>query len=923
MYGFKKCIEETGRMNWIKRFFACVPSVLDYHIRKRDFWLHRSYDGLSKRILKIDGHAPIAILMPAAFLLFLIYGPTLGWRGGGALLLLLISWTCLYMGAKLLREKYLLRIQLGIFIGVALAVWFLAGPDTHEFDKEMYRNFFIPALLPYVIVPLVLAKVLSKKLFLKFSNTETFRSLLPHVKLLPKPPEAPKFSYWFIFHSLIHAPLRYPLYLLFFPALGTLFIPYNFHVNWWAGGLILITWLLLSFFSLHDRFNYFLPILRRTFFTGGTLFVSLVIIVLGAGRLFGISYIQTVVESSNWKILIRYIFAFYIFFWVVEYWLNRLLLERILQLLKKPNDPPGKVNYDIDPQDPISSKTIVEPSGRKIQVHAGTRIMAIGRIRKGKPGSGHEIFQSYEKRELFERILEQATLNEYLKKDITKEERALPAEISRRIRSYFSTVNIYLIVVTICIGLFLHYGFQQPQAEVTLSEASPTVDLPGLIWQDPANDRVILLAASGGGTRAALYTQSVLRGLHTLGALEDLVLASGVSGGAAALAYFAAHKKELIEGNDDLWNQYACDMTYPFIWDVLEGAAEWRITSKTRLGKLLSESFERVFHSQKNGHTNPSGAGNPATINNTLGKVDGLGLILNTALAGHLDSEACPQAENIAEASVRCRDLTDNSLSGGRLIFTNLKDVNIFETRGTNQGLPYITVQDYQVSLSVAAALSANFPPVFPNAAVDIDKTDRYWVTDGGAMDNRGLISLLLALEGALERLPAESESLPDILIIMAEASAGSTQYQQDRGIGTRFGASEKIANKLIYLLRESVTATYNAKGGKLEFFDLTMPEFLRIDGGLGTHWMLPRTIKMKAPRTDSTTSPYHLEIDAVAARQLVNDLHQSTDSVHISQCYHEPRPDPKGRDELPKIREWIKANKHQGEWAKIKRVLE
>jgi len=34
-------------------------------------------------------------------------------------------------------------------------------------------------------------------------------------------------------------------------------------------------------------------------------------------------------------------------------------------------------------------------------------------------------------------------------------------------------------------------------------------------------------------------------------------------------------------------------------------------------------------------------------------------------------------------------------------------------------------------------ALNANFPPVFSNAPVDVDQRTRYWVTDGGAADNR------------------------------------------------------------------------------------------------------------------------------------------------------------------------------------------
>jgi len=106
----------------------------------------------------------------------------------------------------------------------------------------------------------------------------------------------------------------------------------------------------------------------------------------------------------------------------------------------------------------------------------------------------------------------------------------------------------------------------------------------------------------------------------------------------------------------------------------------------------------------------------------------------------------------------------------------------------------------------------------------------------------------------------------------MAETSGGSTGYTQDRGIGTRFGAAEKIANGLIHELRQTVTAMYCSRGGTIKYRELPMPEFMRISGGLGPHWMLPRTIKMKIPEgMDSSLGGSELELDAFAARELIN----------------------------------------------------
>lgn len=55
--------------------------------------------------------------------------------------------------------------------------------------------------------------------------------------------------------------------------------------------------------------------------------------------------------------------------------------------------------------------------------------------------------------------------------------------------------------------------------------------------------------------------------------LGNLVLASEVSGGSAAIAYFAMHRDRLDKGDGESWNRMAA----PFIQDVLRGASGWRM----------------------------------------------------------------------------------------------------------------------------------------------------------------------------------------------------------------------------------------------------------------------------------------------------------------------------------------------------------
>src|SRR6202008_562821 len=102
-----------------------------------------------------------------------------------------------------------------------------------------------------------------------------------------------------------------------------------------------------------------------------------------------------------------------------------------------------------------------------------------------------------------------------------------------------------------------------------------------------------------GEPRAALYTASVLNGLHRLGVDRDIVLLSGVSGGGAALAFFAGNHDALTGPHagqatkdcpDGQWGCFNTSVTKPFIEDVLNGATEWRLFRRTALSQLLVES---------------------------------------------------------------------------------------------------------------------------------------------------------------------------------------------------------------------------------------------------------------------------------------------------------------------------------------------
>ena len=165
-------------------------------------------------------------------------------------------------------------------------------------------------------------------------------------------------------------------------------------------------------------------------------------------------------------------------------------------------------------------------------------------------------------------------------------------------------------------------------------------------------------------------------------------------------------------------------------------------------------------------------------------------------------------------------------------------------------GLPYQIAGDADTSLTAAASMSANFPPIFSNALVKVRADDgirRFWVTDGGSVDNRGLISLLLALKSQLAETEP-SPSLAPLKILVAEASGLSgLQYKEDRGLGAVGGSKAKIASQLISELYQDVNATYLELSGKsIEIIYLPMPTALR--EAFGTHWQMPRSIDLHDP---------------------------------------------------------------------------
>ena len=904
----------AGRgVGWFGRFLTWLLAKLDFALRTRDFEFHRSYGGWLDRRLGLDGHAPIVILLPALLAIFVVFGPRLPlpWHDippgiGIGIASVAVAWTFLIAGTFLFREKRTFWFQIVWMLGLCGLLWWVAGPDRTAATHAIHRHVLL-VFIPAVIVPTaVLAKLLAWLLVrrLRDDRKADFRERLRSTELFQSP-DYPEISFLGLLRGFFSVPLYSLLSFLWLPAF-LLIAVFQPGAPVFAKTLVAAAvWLaILTLLVFHPRLDAVNVMLRRSLFTGGQLVVSIVVIVLGLGRLFDIQYVSTVIDSRYQLPLVLIIACAYAYFWFFEYWINRVVCEELIGILHdatkatRERQQSGKIGYPIE-----NSKiaTSVSKENRVLQIHGGARFVAVGINRY----SGKENFQFYEKLQLFQHLVATASGDQ--------KTRALEAmaDLSARMRFYFSSLNLLILTGFV---LLIWIFFAGPQvAEQRISEAG-TADLASLkqlIYENKDDGDVILLAASGGGTRAALYTVGVLNGLRERGWLGQLKLASGVSGGGATLAYFSGQRDALL--NDDMaaWEGMQCTMDDPFVWDVLDGVAEWRIFAETGLGQLLAESFVRRFD---DGGKSLHSIGRDFT------------LILNTALAGSQMTECgeneshgcgCKDGESFPDCAHRLRARTRGVVSGGRLIFTNSDSAGAFPglegLAPPAPGMNYVAIQDPAVQLTTAAALNANFPPVFPNAAVDLeDKKIRFWVTDGGAVENRGILSLLFALRDAvLTNADADvwSPELPRrIHIVVAEASAGGTGYSKFPGVSSKFGAPAQLGSQLMLELLEEIKDELERIGGKparerIDIHYLGMPGPLRIDGGLGTHWMLARDVRLGDPaecnpgdRRDT------LQVSGLAVRNAIYGLFLEDRSTAQNLSCPDDAWDAEGRQEVQQI---------------------
>ncbi len=798
-----------------------VPSFterLDDAMRQWDRRANRTVGGMLDQWCGIDRHTLPALLLPAILCGLLVLGsPSLGRLGFALVCAAVVGAVLVRMMRRSAKENRSIGRDVATQAAAVLAVVAviaLGGGDQAEGHRP-YRHLFL-ALAAVTSIALLVAAASVDRLFGWLRDTSCYGAYLKRTELFASRGGREPSNWPITLLSAATFAILSPLALLMLPALAIVLVP-PYWVSWatWiAGGASLLA-LLVS--GANERFGTMWLVTQDVFFRGGALLVSLGVIALAGMRWAGVSYVTTMLDSAAWWTIVVVLLTAYVLCWWFDYWTHRLLLDQVLRLIDRDAGGRAFTGYAID-QDAVA--TSVPQGSRSLEIYGSTRLLAFNPTGERKP-----YFQAHRPMELIQLLATSGAPGGKAK--------PTPGQVVSRVSAFYALAGMVVVLLLASGARLLHGGVQSPAVElVSTKDGKSMADL----LKADGDQEVIVLAASGGGTRAALYTASVLEGLATKGLLNRVVVGSGVSGGGAALAYFAGHRESLIANKEGAWQTYFDRMSDPYIQDVLEHATEWRMVSSGRLGSALADSFQARWAL-------------PAD-RQTLLQVQDFGLIFNTSLAGHFDRPAsAPAGKPLHKVEPPFRDaLTSSKLSGGRLLLTNLKlqeplVSDRLEPDRVLRRLP-VVIRSADLHLWEAAALNANFPPVFSNAAIDVDEATRYWVTDGGAVDNRGLEMLLFAL--LRESKTMAGRPLPRIHVIVADASAFSSTYAQDRGLSTVVGAGARFASHLNAELVQDIRQFYGAEAGRFRLSYVMMPDLLREAGSFGTHWMLQGRILVR-----------------------------------------------------------------------------
>ncbi|MDH3430367.1 MAG: patatin-like phospholipase family protein [Gammaproteobacteria bacterium] len=310
---------------------------------------------------------------------------------------------------------------------------------------------------------------------------------------------------------------------------------------------------------------------------------------------------------------------------------------------------------------------------------------------------------------------------------------------------------------------------------------------------EPA-ERILGIALSGGGSRAAVFGAAALEALSEHGVLEQLSHLSSVSGGSLAASYFMANppgceETATTQAEQACWHEYFSDfktqMRVNYQYGIVtHNARPTRFTSPTRRVTSLQEELDKRFlHGKTFGELGP----HPVVLINATSYDETRRFVFSNACLAEGAAES--SAASGQDGGKRYRIMAENALAQRALqAFT-------FSRPHCMRPVP----NDLPVSLAVAA--SASFPPAIGPVSIEVpsdcDAGEPEWwhLGDGGAIENSGVDSLEEVL---LRRLADPGPPLQKALILSVDAGKKMDPAELKARKNFRMNSSPSRANLVV-----------------------------------------------------------------------------------------------------------------------------
>jgi len=312
--------------------------------------------------------------------------------------------------------------------------------------------------------------------------------------------------------------------------------------------------------------------------------------------------------------------------------------------------------------------------------------------------------------------------------------------------------------------------------------------------QEGPADRILGIALSGGGSRAAVFGAATLEALAEHGILGQISHLSSVSGGSLAAAYFLTHPPACegmptIEAEQACWREYFTDFKAQMRVNyqagmMLRNARPTRFTSPTRRVNSLQEILNKQFlHGKTFGELESS----PMAMINATSYDETRRFVFSNVCLPDLDGDSASQPS--AQVEKRYQVMAREALAAPAL------RAKTFSRPECTRPVPG------ELPLSLAVAASAAFPPAIGPVAMEVpagcdDGEPEWWhLGDGGVVENSGTDSLD---EIVLRRLVAEGPPLEQALILSVDSGVRPDSEDLKRMDNFRMNSNPTLVNLVV-----------------------------------------------------------------------------------------------------------------------------